>query len=432
MIKRDTWIRIIKDFREFALPRIIEREKVIRTEIPIKRVISIIGPRRAGKTYFMFQQIGKLLNEGIEKERILYVNFESDLLVGVTVEDLRKMIEIFYEIYPTNKNKKVYLFLDEIQNVPNWEKFVRSIMDFENVQIFISGSSSKLLSKEVATMLRGRSLPYYIFPFSFKEFLKAKGFEVEKYLSSFQRAKLMNFVEEYMKFGGYPEAVLYPEEREKILKEILDVTIYRDIVERFGVKNTKLVRLLLKQLILSTFFSVHSFFNYIKSLGMKVSKNTIYNYSEYFSDALIVIFLRKFSYSYREIEQTKPKIYFIDNGLLSISGVDSKSRLMENAILVEMIKRGLVPNENIFYYQRNKHEVDFVVVEKMKVKKLIQVCYDLSDIETKKREVRSLIEVMKEFRLKEGLIITMDFEGQEKIGDKKIVYKPFWKWLVFD
>jgi len=432
MIKRDTWIRIIKDFREFALPRIIEREKVIRTEIPIKRVISIIGPRRAGKTYFMFQQIGKLLNEGIEKERILYVNFESDLLVGVTVEDLRKMIEIFYEIYPTNKNKKVYLFLDEIQNVPNWEKFVRSIMDFENVQIFISGSSSKLLSKEVATMLRGRSLPYYIFPFSFKEFLKAKGFEVEKYLSSFQRAKLMNFVEEYMKFGGYPEAVLYPEEREKILKEILDVTIYRDIVERFGVKNTKLVRLLLKQLILSTFFSVHSFFNYIKSLGMRVSKNTIYNYSEYFSDALIVIFLRKFSYSYREIEQTKPKIYFIDNGLLSISGVESKSRLMENAILVEMIKRGLVPNENIFYYQRNRHEVDFVVVEKMKVKKLIQVCYDLSDIETKKREVRSLIEVMKEFRLKEGLIITMDFEGQEKIGDKKIVYKPFWKWLVFD
>jgi predicted AAA+ superfamily ATPase len=432
MIKRDTWIRIIKDFREFALPRIIEREKVIRTEIPIKRVISIIGPRRAGKTYFMFQQIGKLLNEGIEKERILYVNFESDLLVGVTVEDLRKMIEIFYEIYPTNKNKKVYLFLDEIQNVPNWEKFVRSIMDFENVQIFISGSSSKLLSKEVATMLRGRSLPYYIFPFSFKEFLKAKGFEVEKYLSSFQRAKLMNFVEEYMKFGGYPEAVLYPEEREKILKEILDVTIYRDIVERFGVKNTKLVRLLLKQLILSTFFSVHSFFNYIKSLGMRVSKNTIYNYSEYFSDALIVIFLRKFSYSYKEIEQTKPKIYFIDNGLLSISGVESKSRLMENAILVEMIKRGLVPNENIFYYQRNKHEVDFVVVEKMKVKKLIQVCYDLSDIETKKREVRSLIEVMKEFRLKEGLIITMDFEGQEKIGDKKIVYKPFWKWLVFD
>jgi predicted AAA+ superfamily ATPase len=432
MIKRDTWIRIIKDFREFALPRIIEREKVIRTEIPIKRVISIIGPRRAGKTYFMFQQIGKLLNEGIEKERILYVNFESDLLVGVTVEDLRKMIEIFYEIYPTNKNKKVYLFLDEIQNVPNWEKFVRSIMDFENVQIFISGSSSKLLSKEVATMLRGRSLPYYIFPFSFKEFLKAKGFEVEKYLSSFQRAKLMNFVEEYMKFGGYPEAVLYPEEREKILKEILDVTIYRDIVERFGVKNTKLVRLLLKQLILSTFFSVHSFFNYIKSLGMRVSKNTIYNYSEYFSDALIVIFLRKFSYSYREIEQTKPKIYFIDNGLLSISGVESKSRLMENAVLVEMIKRGLVPNENIFYYQRNKHEVDFVVVEKMKVKKLIQVCYDLSDIETKKREVRSLIEAMKEFRLKEGLIITMDFEGQEKIGDKKIVYKPFWKWLVFD
>ncbi|MEM7822264.1 MAG: ATP-binding protein [Candidatus Aenigmatarchaeota archaeon] len=430
MIMRDVWIRIIKDFKEFELPKIIEREKTIKTEIPIKRVISIIGPRRVGKTYFMFQQIRKLLDDGVEKERILYVNFESDLLIGATVDDLRNMMEIFYEIYPENKKKKVYLFFDEIQNIPGWERFVRSIMDSENVQIFVSGSSSKLLSKEVATMMRGRSLPYYIFPFSFKEFLKAKEFKLGKYLSSSQKAKLMNLLTEYVNFGGYPEAVLYPEEREKILREILDVTIYRDITERFGIKNIKLVKLLFRHLTSSTFFSVHSFFNYIKSFGMKVSKNTLYNYSEYFSDALVVIFLRKFSKSYKEIEQTKPKIYFIDNGLLYINGVESKSKLMENLVLVEIVKKGFLPNENIFYYQKNNHEVDFIIIEKMKAKKLIQVCYDLSDIETKKREIKSLVNAMKEFGLKEGLIITMDFEGEEKVDGKKIIYVPLWKWLI--
>lgn len=429
MINRDVWIKIIRDFKEFEIPQIVERDKAIEIDIPIKRIISIIGPRRSGKTYFMFQQILKLLNEGVVKERILYVNFENDLLVGSTVNDLRKMIEIFYEIYPDNKKKKAYLFLDEIQAVPDWEKFVRSIMDLESVQIFISGSSSKLLSKEISTVLRGRSLPYYIFPFSFKEFLKAKKLKIEKYPSSSQRAKLMNSLAEYTNFGGYPEVVIYPEEREKILKEILDVTIYRDIIERYKVKNTKLARLLLKQLILSTYFSVHGFYNYIKSLGIKVSKNTLYNYSEYFSDALIVILLRKFSKSYKETEQTKPKIYFIDNGLLYVNGVESRGRLMENLVLVEMVKRGFVPNENVFYYHKDGHEVDFVLVERLKIKNLIQVCYNLDDTETKRREINGMMAAMKEFKIKEGLVITVDFEGEEKIKGKKIIYRPLLKWL---
>ncbi|MEM5778168.1 MAG: ATP-binding protein [Candidatus Aenigmatarchaeota archaeon] len=430
MINRDILIKIIKDFKDFNLPEIIKREKSINIELPIKRVISIIGPRRSGKTYFMFQQISDLLKKGIEKERILYVNFESDLLVGANINDLRNLMDIYYEIYPSNKDKKVYLFFDEIQNVPNWEKFIRGILDSENVQIVISGSSSKLLSKEIATSLRGRCITHYIFPFNFKEFLYAKKFKIEKYLSSFQKAKLMNLLMDYLDFGGYPEVVIYPIEREKILKEILDVTIYRDIIERFKIKNTKLVRLLLKQLIFSTYFSVHSFYNFIKSLGIKVSKNTLYNYSEYFSDALIVIFLRKFSKSFKEIEQTKPKIYFIDNGLLYINKIESKSKLIENIVLVELIKNGYYPNENIFYYQNEKNEVDFVIVDKSKVKKLIQVCYNLDDIETKKREVRSLVNAMMDFELKEGLIITMDFENTEKFKNKKIIYLPLWKWLL--
>ncbi len=428
MLNRETWVRIIKDFQEFDLPELVERDIEVETELPIKRVISILGARRTGKTFFMFQCIKKLL-EKVEKNRILYVNFESDLLIGCGVSDLRNMIEIFYEIYPENENKKVYLFLDEIQNVHGWEKFVRAIIDSENIQVLVSGSSSKFLSKEIATSLRGRTLPYYIYPFSFKEFLKAKNFEIGKYLSSSQKAKLLNFLEKYIK-GSYPEAVFFEREKERILKEILDVTIYRDVVERFKVKNVKVLKLLLKSLVSSTYFSVHKFYNYLKSLGIKVSKNTIYNYIDYFSDSLILYTLRKYSKSYKEVEQTTPKIYFVDNGLLVINGIESLSRFMENTVFLELVRRNFMPNNDLFYFVSNNKEVDFVLKEKEKITQMVQVCYDVEDFNTKERELNALVKASKELKCNDVLVITWDYEKVEKYKNKKIKFLPLWKWLV--
>jgi len=428
MIRRETWAKIIKDFQEFELPALVERDIEV-TEPPIKRVISIIGPRRAGKTFLMFQIIKKLLEKKVEKNRILYVNFESDLLVGTELSDLRGLIEIFYEIYPDNKNQKVYLFLDEVQNVPNWEKFVRAVLDGENAQVFISGSSSKLLSKEIATSLRGRTLSYNVYPFSFKEFLKAKNFKMEKYLSSSQKAKLLNLLRKYMD-GSYPEVVFFEEGKEKILTEILDVTIYRDIVERFKVKNIKVLKLLLKSLVSSTYFSVHKFYNYLKSLGIKVSKNTIYNYVTYFSDSLVLYTLRKYSRSYKETEQTIPKIYFVDNGLLVVNGVESLSRLMENAVFLELLRRSSTPNGNLFYFSSNNKEVDFVVKKKGKITQLIQVCYNVEDFNTKERELNALIKASGELKCGDMLVITWDYEGVEKYKNKKIRFLPLWRWVL--
>jgi predicted AAA+ superfamily ATPase len=428
MIKRETWAKIIKDFQEFELPALVERDIEV-TEPPIKRVISIIGPRRAGKTFLMFQIMKKLLEKKIEKNRILYVNFESDLLVGTELSDLRNLIEIFYEIYPNNKNQKVYLFLDEVQNVPNWEKFVRAVLDGENAQVFISGSSSKLLSKEIATSLRGRTLPYNVYPFSFKEFLKAKNFKMEKYLSSSQKAKLLNLLRKYMD-GSYPEAVFFEEGKEKILTEILDVTIYRDIVERFKVKNIKVLKLLLKSLASSAYFSVHKFYNYLKSLGIKVSKNTIYNYVTYFSDSLVLYTLRKYSRSYKEIEQTIPKIYFVDNGLLVVNGIESLSRLMENAVFLELLRRNFIPNRNLFYFSSNHKEVDFVVKKKGKITQLIQVCYNVEDFNTRERELNALVKAGGELKCGDLLVITWGHEGVERYKNKKIRFLPLWKWVL--
>lgn len=430
MISREIWVKTIKDFQEFELPELVERDVEVDTDPPIKRVVSVIGPRRTGKTFLMFQIIKKLLEKGVEKNRILYINFERDLLLGIELSDLRNMIEIFYEIYPENKGQKVYLFLDEIQNVPAWEKFVRAIMDGENVQVFVSGSSSKLLSKEISTGLRGRTLPYHVYPFSFKEFLKTKDFKMEKYLSSSQKAKLLNLLEKYTR-GSYPEAVLFEREKEKILREILDVTIYRDVVERFKVKNVKVLKLLLKGLASSAYFSVHKFYNYLKSLGIRVSKNTIYNYVDYFSDSLVLYALRKYSKSYKEIEQTIPKIYFVDNGLLVVNGIENSSRFMENVVFLELIKKDFTPdNRNLFYFVSGDKEVDFVLKEGEKITRLIQVCYNVEDFDTKARELNALVAAGKELKCSNMFVITWDYEKVEKYKNKKIKFLPLWKWLL--
>lgn len=427
MISRETWIQVIKDFYEFKLPELVERDIKI-SEIPIRRAVSIIGPRRAGKTYLMFQEMRGHLEKNTEKSRLLYINLESDLLVGCELPDLRTMLLLFYEIYPENKNTKIYLFLDEIQIVSGWEKFVRAVMDSENIQIYVSGSSSKLLSKEIATGLRGRTIPYYVYPFSFREFLRAKGFKMEKYISTSKKALLLNLLDKFMK-GSYPEAVFFEGEKEKILREILDVTIYRDVVERFKVKNIKVLKLLLKNLIASSYFSVHGFYKYLKSMGIKVSKNTLYIYIDNFSDALVLYMLRNYSESYKKVEQTIPKPYFVDNGLLVVNGIESKSRLMENVVFLELVRRGFSTENNLFYYDTHK-EVDFVLKEGRKITRIIQVCYDIDDFKTKERELSALAKAGEELNCSDMFVITYDYEDVEGYKGWKIKFVPLWKWLM--
>jgi predicted AAA+ superfamily ATPase len=427
MIKRDTWARIIKDFSEFKLPEMVERDIKI-SELPIKRAVSIIGPRRAGKTYLMFHEIRVLLEKNTEKSRLLYINLESDLLIGCELSDLRTMIELFYEIYPENKNKKVYLFLDEIQVVSGWEKFVRAVMDTENLQVYVSGSSSKLLSKEIATSLRGRTITYYVYPFSFREYLRAKGFKTETYLSSSQKAFLLNFLDKFLN-GSYPEAVFFEDEKEKILREIMDVTIYRDVVERFKVKNIKVLKLLLKNLIASTYFSVHGFYKYLKSVGIKVSKNTLYSYVDNFIDAMVLFTLKSYSESYKKKEQTVPKPYFVDNGLLVVNGIESKGRLMENAVFMELIRRNFSTDNSLFYFDSQK-EVDFVLKEEGKIARLIQVCYDIDDFKTKERELSALAKAGDELKCNDMVVITYDYENAEDYKGREIKFVPLWKWLI--
>jgi len=298
----------------------------------------------------------------------------------------------------------------------------------ENVNVFVTGSSSRLMSKEIATSMRGRSLTYNVYPFSFAEVLKAGKIEYEEYLSSAQMGEIIQKLEDYVRYGGFPETVRYREEWDRILSEIVDVTIFRDIVERYDVKNIKMLKLFLNAIFNSKEFSIHKFYNFLKSQGHKVSKNTLYTYFGYFEDSFIVFPLKRFSYSYKNIESSISKMYLVDNGLLSLQGIQDYGRLIENIVFIELKRRS---KGDLFYYKSTSgREIDFIIKEGKKVSELIQVCYTLDNFVTKEREVKALLQGSEELKCDNLLIITWDYEAVEIVSGKKVRYVSLCKWLL--
>lgn len=413
---------LIKEFHEFEFPEIIKRELVIPQT---NKIISLVGPRRAGKTFYFYQLIKNLLKKGISKECILYINFEDDRLLPIKTGELNDLLEAYYELYPDLKNKKKYFFFDEIQNVKNWEIFVRRIVDKEKVEIYITGSSSKLLSKEIATSLRGRTLTFYMYPLSFKEFLRFKNVQVEKDVSySTKRFKIKHLFKEYLEYGAFPEVVKTEKLKQDILSNYFEMVIYRDLVERFSIRNINLLKMLSKYLItnVSSRFSINSYYKSLKQ-ETKVSKETILEYLSYLSDINLIHLVPIFSFSLK-VQQVNPsKAYCIDTGLrnaVSLRFSEDEGRLAENVVFIELKRRGY----EVFYW-RNTKEVDFVVKEKNN--KLIGFNVSYTD-EIDEREITSLREFKTNYaaKIKDLIILTRDIE--EKKGNITLI--PLWKWLL--
>jgi len=330
----------------------------------------------------------------------------------------------------------MFLFFDEVQNVDGWEKFVRRILERRDVRVFITGSSSKLLSKEIAATLRGRSLSFHLLPLSFQEFLSFKNVNFREPLIEDERGVIKKYLEEYTEFGGFPEIVNY----ENILKirtlqEYLDLIIYKDLVERYSIKKIGVMKSLIR-IVVKNFanrISIKRLHNILLSSGKKLSKNKVYEYFSYLEDVGFIIPVRKFSYSEMESVRSTPKLYLADNGFPTIYSLGDMGRRIENIVGLELMRRKyyLNPASEIRYYLgRNKRKVDFVVSEGFRVKELIQVCYDPDDMYTRKREEEALIEASKELKCRDFRIITWDYEGTETIEGKQIIYTPLWKWLL--
>ena len=412
-------------------PRVKEYIKRDVELVDIDKIYTIIGPRRAGKTYFLFQIIDALKSNGASDNQILYINFEDERLSELKKEDLQGIIDVFYALSPENKKKIVFFMFDEIQNAPNWAKFIRRLYDKENCKIYITGSSAKLLSKEIATELRGRTWTYNIYPFSFKEYIKIKGLKFKKTsVYGPERYKIMKLFEEYLYSGGFPEVCnLDVNKRCTILQNYYDIVMFRDVIERYKLSNIDIVKDVFKLLInnFARLFSVNNFYNTLKSMNKSVSKDNLYSLISYLEDTLYFSFVPLYSDS-AKIRMVNPKKdYVIDNGLiycLMTKSTIDEGWLYENLVAIELIRRGYELN-----YYKNKNECDFIAINKIK-KEAIPVQVTLDPENT--RELNGLLDAMERIKSKKGIIISKNTDKTTNLKGKKITYVPLWKWLLKD
>ena len=425
------------EFWEKTLPEVRTRELDIG-RLDTDLINDIVGIRRCGKTYFMFLFIKHLLDdENVNKNQILYLNFENRKLHPLKEGYFNDIVDFVYAEKLLDRFKKIYLFLDEAQNINGWEKQLRSIYDeFKGkVKIVISGSNASLLKKDYATLLTGRHLTINLYPLSFKEFLNFNNFSVnnKKIFTEREKSLIRKYLTEYIKSGGFPEVVLADEYKEDILQQYFGDIITRDIISRERIrKDAFLVEEIAAYLInnISNLFSLRKISNFFGSSGNKISVPTLQNYLRFFENAFLFIPIRIFSYKIRERLQHPQKIYCIDAGL--ISALSSKSspdwgRLYENTVAVELKRKKC----EIYYWKDYRYnEVDFVIKKGLKISTLIQVCYDMNK-DNYEREASSLIKCSKELKCKDLLIITDDEEREFKESGITIKSIPLYKFLLF-
>lgn len=432
MANKEQIKEIISDFHQKPIPELVERE--FKWETLPNKIFSIMGVRRSGKTFYFYQLIKDIIQKGSDIQSILFINFEDDRLYPVSKSVLSEILSAYYELYPRKKNSTVHVFFDEIQNIPGWERFIRRLLDTENVQIYITGSSSKMLSKELSTLLRGRAVAHEIFPFSFAEYLHSVNISPET-KSSKQKAEVVNAFETYLNKGGFPETIGVDERvRVDILQEYINLIIYKDLIERYNIKNHALVKYLIHYFLanISNLFSINKVFHDLKSQGYKVSKDALFNYLSYLEDAYCFFPMPVYSNSLR-VQQVNPrKIYSVDHGLVTASVWNLRKdtgRLLENIVFTHL--RRVSPWRSIYYYITNKgNEVDFVVLDKNKVTHLIQVCDSFDSKATKEREITALSCAMEELNSKTGFILTRSWGETIKIGKQKIIVMPVWEWIL--
>lgn len=430
---------VIYDYWESSLPQTKGRE--VKIDLKSDLVSDIVGIRRAGKTYLMFEAIKQLLKK-TSKKATIYINFENRKLLPLTTDYFDQTVSFIYQEELLDKYKRVYLFFDEVQRIEGWEKFVRSIYDeFKGrLKIFVSGSSSNLLSKEYGKLLSGRHLTIGVFPLSFKEFLRFKNFKIG-ILSERKIEKIKKLLREYLRFGGFPEIVLQSEKKEKenLLNQLFADILFRDIMGRTEARRQQIIEEFAYFLTsnIANLLSFNKMANYFKSRGIKVSVPTLENYFYLTKNAFLFFDSLIFSFKVKDQLQYSRKIYCLDNGIVNLVGFHfSKDlgKLYENTVAVELLRRFFQEPAVKIYYWKNKRgqEVDFLIKEGLKVKQLIQVCFDTDDEKTKKREIKSLLGAVEELQCKNALIITADYEAEEKIEDIKIKFIPLWKWLLAD
>lgn len=423
---------IILDGQEMRMETGVPRR--LRIETVRGKAAVCIGVRRGGKSTYLFQVIQGLLDRGVPRQSILYLNLFDDRLHGLRHDNLGLIAEAYYSLFPEKKNTEtVYCFFDEIQAVGGWEPFIDRMMRTEACEVYLTGSSARMLSKEIATQMRGRALSWEMFPFSFREFLDCKEIKSEETLSTKNRLLVQKAFEEYWETGGFPEVAGLPRHlRIKTHQEYFHTILFRDLVERHDVSHPKAVTDLAHRLVDNTasLYSVNSLTGYLQSLGHKAPKSAVSDYMAWFEDAYFLFTVRLFDPSLARSNTNPKKVYCIDHALVTSvsSGILVNSgHLLENLVFTAL--RRLHPE--IYYYKtRTGREVDFVVPLRDGTRTLVQVCESLVEPQTRKRETAALREAMAELGLKSGTIVTRSEDERIEAGGGTIEVVPAWRFLL--
>jgi predicted AAA+ superfamily ATPase len=418
--------------QERPLPEVVARDFDAEL-VQRHNLLTVIGPRRAGKTFACYQMMRFLRDRGVGRERMLYLNLEDERLTPPDSAFLSRLLDTHTELFGTDFSQPFFCFVDEIQNVPAWSKWARRVTDeFPRLHLVLTGSSSKLLSTEIATELRGRSLSITILPYSFREYLRARGIEpgdLRTLGHSRRNLSIRKAFQEYRTQGGFPGVVGKPD-RAEILQQYYRTMFLRDLVDRHGIRNSTLYDQFLK-IALGRFGSLVSVSNLANSLpptGPGCSKNTLVEYLDHAVDAFLLQLVPRFSTKVTEHIRHPRKLYAVDTGLLDavrFSMSDDRGRVLENMVALELRRR----NGDLFHFH-DTVECDFVVMDRAKCQSAIQVCWDLSATRTMDRELTGLVIAMESFKLKEGLILTESIHEDLKVEGKAVRVRPFWLWAL--
>ncbi|MFN4133560.1 MAG: ATP-binding protein [Candidatus Hadarchaeales archaeon] len=394
--------------------------KALEGFLSFREIKLLVGVRRSGKSTLFYQLISKLLSKDVKPEEILLVNFEDDVLA-------KKSLREIFDAYQSNVNPdaKPYLFLDEVHRCGDWSLFLRKLYDLKKVrQIFITDSSSKFIAPEYARVLTGRAVTFPIFPLSFVEYLGWRGVKLGGLLGREDINRVKKTLSEFLEWGGFPEVFFKARAaKKKLLTEYFSDIIHKDIVERYNVSYEKIKPL--ADFLVSNSAAPFSPRKYSRIHGL--SLESIDTYLQYFREVFLFFFVPKFDYSIRAQQLSSKKTYVCDLGFFNNVGFkfsENRGRAMENAVFVELKRRG-----KEVYYWKNRHQCDFLIKEGLKVKEAVQVCLDPTG-EDREREIEGLVEALKHFRLRRGLVITDDYEAGEKVDGREIRFVPLWKWLV--
>ena len=414
--------QILRDNQQEVVRYKVEPRELIIDDFPC---CVLVGVRRSGKSYMLYQQIQQLLINGKQWDEILYLNFEDERLENFTAEDFNRLLECHQEMY----GKRPMLFLDEIQNIDGWEKFARRMADAKYT-IYITGSNAKMLSGEINSALGGRFLTYEVYPYSFREYVNVHRVSVlpNDIISTEGRSDVVRLFNEYLHNGGLPASALLPAKR-NYLSSVFQKIYLGDIIARNSITNIAGIRLMIRKIAESVCrpISFNRINNLLSSVGGKLSLATTIKYVEYCEDAWLLMKLKNYTACLAD-KESNSKYYFIDNGILNLFLIDKDSMLLENLVAMQLFRKygHDMSNERVFFYNDN-FEVDFYIPEDTLA---IQVCYSLSDEETLQREVNALKKLPKRLDCNRRVIITFDEETSfsDEYGTIEVV--PAWKWLL--